>query len=149
MTEQGYEDLVGSNGGRLYVVVLSLLAEAFALLTLGLVRPWGEVVPQWLPFVGGRRVRPTVAVVAASIGVVVLLAMWTPFLLWWALDHDDMTATGHTVVGFLYLPLVAWAPLLAAVTLDYRRRHRAPPSSPLIPADSVEARWQASSAPAG
>lgn len=38
-------------------------------------------------------------------------------------------AAGHTVVGFLYLPLVAWAPLLAAVTFDYYRRHRPAPAA--------------------
>lgn len=36
-----------------------------------------------------------------------------------------MTRTGVTVVGILYLPLVAWGPLLAAVTVSYARRHRA------------------------
>ena len=35
-----------------YVFALSILTEAFALLTLGLVRPWGEVVPRWVPWVG-------------------------------------------------------------------------------------------------
>ncbi|MFC6934496.1 hypothetical protein ACFQHO_31910 [Actinomadura yumaensis] len=40
-----------------YVFALSLLAEGCALLTLGLVRPWGEVFPRWLPFVGGGTCR--------------------------------------------------------------------------------------------
>ncbi|WP_294567962.1 hypothetical protein [uncultured Arthrobacter sp.] len=35
-----------------------------------------------------------------------------------------MTPTGADVVGLLYLPLVAWGPLLAAVTVSYARRHR-------------------------
>lgn len=30
-----------------YVIVLTLVIEALALLTLGLVKPWGEVLPRW------------------------------------------------------------------------------------------------------
>src|SRR5262245_22808147 len=44
-----------------YVIVLSLLAEGLAMLTLGLVRPWGEVVPSWIPFLGGRHIPPLAA----------------------------------------------------------------------------------------
>jgi len=119
-TEQGYAALDADYS----LIVLSVVTEAFALLALGLVRPWGEVVPRWVPFRGGRAIRPMVAVVPASIGVVILCVMWTPLLLWWNIDDASMTATGHLIVGFLYLPLVAWAPLLAAVTIDYHRRHR-------------------------
>lgn len=41
-------------GEGLYIVMLSVVAECLALLTLGLVRPWGEVVPRWIPLIGGR-----------------------------------------------------------------------------------------------
>ncbi|WP_207922831.1 hypothetical protein [Micromonospora sp. KC606] len=128
-TEQGHRDMVGSTGwGPVYLIGLSLLTEAAAMLTLGLVQRWGEVVPRWIPLIGGRTVPPLVAVVPAWIGVAVLAVLWTPFLLWWVVPHDGMTAAGHTLVGFLYLPLVAWAPLLAAVTISYQRRRRLPVS---------------------
>ena len=55
-----------------------------------------------------------------------LILLWTPNLLWWSIDHPDMTTTGRTVVGLLYLPLVAWGPLLVLVTISYARRHRVP-----------------------
>ncbi|GAA0271258.1 hypothetical protein GCM10010302_06030 [Streptomyces polychromogenes] len=48
-----------------YVVGLSVLTEAPALLTTGLVSEWGEVVPRWVPLIGGRRVAPLVAVIPA------------------------------------------------------------------------------------
>jgi hypothetical protein len=60
--------------------------------------------------------------VSAWSGVAALAVLWTPFVFWWALPADGMTPTGHFWVGFVYLPLVAWAPLLAAVTLSYQRR---------------------------
>ena len=57
-----------------YVIALSLLSEGLALLTLGLVQPWGEVVPRWIPFLGGRRIPTMAAVVPAALGATAL--MW-------------------------------------------------------------------------
>ena len=123
-TKQGLVELDLGGWGTAYVVGLTVLTELAALLTLGLVRPWGERLPSWLPALGGRRVRPRLAVVAAGVGAVLLLALWTPLLWWWTLPHHDMTPAGAAVVGLLYLPLVAWGPLLVAVTASYHRRHR-------------------------
>ena len=58
--------------GTVMVVFLTVLTEALALLTLGLVKPWGEVVPRWVPALGGRRVPPAAAVVPAAIGGILL-----------------------------------------------------------------------------
>ncbi|MER7465769.1 hypothetical protein [Streptomyces sp. NPDC097981] len=124
-TEAGYAAAGIPGWGRVYVVALSLATELLALLTLGLVRSWGEVLPSRVPFFGGRRVPPRPVTVAAGAGAVGLILLWTPFTLWWSLPHPDMTALGATVAGFLYLPLVAWGPLLVAVTVSYHRRHRA------------------------
>src|SRR5690606_498746 len=41
-------------GSVLYMSSLSIVSVGLALLTLGLVRPWGEVFPRWIPGVGGR-----------------------------------------------------------------------------------------------
>ncbi|MCF3183410.1 hypothetical protein IPZ70_26215 [Streptomyces polychromogenes] len=125
-TGAGYADAGIPGWGRVYVVALSAVSELLALLTLGLVRPWGEVVPRWVPWVGGRRPAPRVVAAVAGAGAVALTLLWTPFALWWLLPHEEMTARGALLVGFVYLPLVAWGPLLGAVTLSYRRRHRMP-----------------------
>ncbi|WP_141746805.1 hypothetical protein [Streptomyces agglomeratus] len=42
-------DPVRTGWGVLYVLTLTAVSEALALLTLGLVQPWGEVVPRWIP----------------------------------------------------------------------------------------------------
>ncbi|MFF2077981.1 hypothetical protein ACFVXG_24890 [Kitasatospora sp. NPDC058162] len=111
--------------GTVYVIGLSVVSEALALLTLGLVRPWGEVVPSWIPLLGGRRVRPLAAVVPAALGSVALVLVWSGFASWWTTEeHPAMLGPWHTVVGVLYQPLVLWGPLLAAVTVSYYRRHR-------------------------
>ncbi|MCX4524188.1 MULTISPECIES: hypothetical protein [unclassified Streptomyces] len=123
-TEAGYDALGVTGWGAGYVVALSLATEVLALLTLALVRPWGETVPRRIPRLGGRRIPPRAVTATAWVVTAGLLAVWTPFLAWWAIPHPGMTPLGSTVVGFLYLPLVLWGPLLAAVTLSYQRRHR-------------------------
>ncbi len=50
------------------------------MLTTGLVRPWGEVFPRWLPRVGGRTVPVALAVVPASIVAVMVMSAGVMFL---------------------------------------------------------------------
>ncbi|MER7750797.1 hypothetical protein [Kitasatospora sp. NPDC097643] len=124
-TDEGYRAVGFTGWDGVWPVTLSVLTEALALLTLGLVQSWGTVAPRWLPVLGGRRLNPRRVVLAASLGAAGLVVLWTPFAAWWAVSHPNMTPLGHTLVGFLYLPAVAWGPLLAAVTVSYHRRHRA------------------------
>ncbi|MFF5449232.1 hypothetical protein [Streptomyces sp. NPDC012888] len=121
-TDTGFEDF-RSVQAKLVMVALSVLSELAAFLTLGLVRPWGEVLPRWIPVLGGRRVHPMAAVVPAGLGAVALTGLWCTVPLWWTFPHADMTPTGNLVVGLLYQPLFLWGPLLAAVTVSYHRRH--------------------------
>ena len=55
-----------------YIIALSLVTEAAALLTLGFVRPWGERLPGWIPLLGSRRVAPRAAVVAGALGALLI-----------------------------------------------------------------------------
>lgn len=111
-------------GDAVYFVFLSVLCEGLALLTLGLVQPWGERVPRWIPLLGGRRVRPAAALVPAAAGAVALQAIWAYAFR----DFPTLAGFGFSdglwqaVLIVCYLPLLAWAPLLAAVTRAYYRR---------------------------
>ncbi|HEV7624885.1 MAG TPA: hypothetical protein VGO89_00135 [Streptomyces sp.] len=106
------------------IVLLSVVCELLALLTLGLVRPWGERVPRWIPLLGGRRVHPMAAVVPAVTGAVLLQAIWAyAFRNFPSLNGFGFAGgLSHSVLVACYLPLLLWAPLLAAVTYAYYRR---------------------------
>ena len=107
-----------------YVVGLSVVCEALALLTLGLVRPWGERAPSWLPVIGGRRVAPYAAIVPAALGAVALAIVWAYAFR----DLPDVGSIGFSgpagqiLLVACYTPLLLWAPLLGAVTYAYYRR---------------------------
>ena len=107
-----------------YVVGLSLTLEALAWLTLGLVRPWGERVPRWVPRIGGRVIGARAVIVVAGTGAAMLAAIWAfAFVNVLTLQPFGFTSAGWEVVFVTaYAPLLLWAPLLGAVTVAYRRR---------------------------
>ncbi len=112
-----------------YVAVISLLSEAVALTAFGLVRPWGEVVPAWLPFIGGRPVRPRAAIVPATAGSVALILVWTVgFWEVWTTGQPGAMASPFWAAVFTvcYAPLNLWGPALLALTWAYRRRRQDP-----------------------
>ncbi|QEV19806.1 hypothetical protein [Streptomyces alboniger] len=117
-------------GEAVYILLLSLVSEGLALLTLGLVRQWGEVVPGWVPVLGGRQVRPLAAVVPALLGAAGLFGLmgWAFYAQIAGLGAEagvtDSTAQTALLV-FCYVPLIAWPPLLTAVALAYYRRRTA------------------------
>lgn len=111
--------------GYLILPLISLMQEAAALLTLGLISNWGLVAPRWLPFVGGRRVRPMAAVVPAALGALLLTLMTSSQLMIWdSVDEDTLTGAHRAFMGWCYAPMLLWGPLLAAVTVSYHRRRR-------------------------
>jgi hypothetical protein len=126
-SDQIREERYGFPGwGTAYVFGLSFLLVGLALLTLGLVQRWGEVVPRWMPLIGGRRVPPLVAVVPAGVGAGALTLLWVsimsnvePIWVYYGLDGAE-----RVLMTLCYAPLLLWGPLLGAVTLSYHRRHR-------------------------
>ncbi len=126
-------DLPCASGNALEVVwvpSLSVTSLGLAWLTVGLVRPWGEVFPRWLPRVGGRPVPARAVTVAGYAGAGAIAAL----LLYGAIREaagggplhqlpEGCHQPGADVLRW-YLPLLLWPPLLALVTHDYWRRHR-------------------------
>lgn len=100
---------------------LATFAVVGAVLTLGLVQRWGEVLPDWVPLLGGRRVPPALATVPATVVSVLLL---TAGLSGWrqgvaepgTIDMNEWAA----VSPGLLLPV--WGVALGVATAAYRRR---------------------------
>lgn len=116
--------------GSFYLIGLSIFAEALGLLTLGLIRPWGERVPRWIPYLGGRRIPVAAAAVPAALGAAAVTAITVLGAWVWngpgnMGDPSAPDGGGYWVMTLTYLPLLAWGPLLAIVTAAYVRRRRA------------------------
>ena len=122
---------------ELYVVLLSVFSELLAFTAVGFVSTWGEVFPRWVPLLRGRRVPTLGAVIPGALGAAILTVLWTYSLGMLALGRTmsgaELQSGGaldlHTWQGVLavsmYVPLVAWGPLLGAVTFAYYRRRTA------------------------
>ncbi|WP_250289503.1 hypothetical protein [Streptomyces atroolivaceus] len=112
-----------------YVFGLSLITEALALLSFGLVRGWGEVVPAWLPFLGGKRVAPSAAIIPAALGGLGVIAFWAPGLLGWlgVGGSAEFSSSGWESLAHLCIaPGTLWGPLLLALTYAYYTRRCRP-----------------------
>ncbi|QGZ47079.1 hypothetical protein GPZ77_00350 [Streptomyces sp. QHH-9511] len=114
-----------------YVFGLSIVSEAMALLSFGLVRGWGEVAPTWLPVIGGRRIPPFAAIVPAALGGPGATAFWAPTLLYW-LHVPGFDGVGFSSAWWEVLAKVCttqgmlWGPLVLALTYAYYARRCRP-----------------------
>ncbi len=112
---------------KLYLFGVTVLSEALALLSLGLVRSWGEVLPRWVPLLGGRRIPPLAAVVPAALGATALILIWTPLPVMFLVAPQSGAPDGNgweLLMAACYLPLMAWGPFLAAIAWAYYRRRK-------------------------
>jgi hypothetical protein len=118
-----------SPGERAGMFAIGALPLVGGLLTHGLVRPWGEIAPRWIPRLGGRPVprAPVVAVAATATLLIVTGALSLHRItLNVALERvpaprPDVEGWGAWAPGLLWLP---WGLALGAATYCYWRRRR-------------------------
>lgn len=107
---------------RLWGLMLAAGAWVGVVLTIGLIRPWGEAFPGWLPAVGGRPVPVWFAAVPGGLVAAVVTAAAIPFLI---------IGFGEGFAGMaaysLLMPFWAWGPLLGLAVWGYVL-HRRPSS---------------------
>jgi hypothetical protein len=114
-----------------YVVGLSVLSELIAILTIGLVRGWGEVAPARIPVIGGRRVRPMAAVVPAVLGGLILTFLFTsvpigdgrrlaPYGIADSIGYSN--DAWQALAAVCVTPIAAWGPITIALAIAYYRR---------------------------
>ncbi|RKT86126.1 hypothetical protein SAMN05421805_10219 [Saccharopolyspora antimicrobica] len=104
---------------------LAVAATGGAVLTWGLIRPWGERWPRWMPRVAGREVPVNFPVVAAlSVSVLVMTAA-KEILSIAAVPGSALSAAPMAWLPMLLWPL--WSVALALAALNYRARRTTTP----------------------
>lgn len=114
--------------GSLYLVVLCLFQELLGLAALGLVQRWGEEIPHWVPWLGGRRLHRLVVVIPFALATIAVTAItFATAWFWNGVNAADPTAPrglGYWAMTLPYAPMLLWGPLLAILTVAYWRRRR-------------------------
>lgn len=131
LDDAGHPIYVVDTAEKVYIVFLSIFSEAVALIAFGLVKPWGEVAPRWIPFIGGRRVNPWAAIVPAVLGSLALIAIWT-FGFRDVFSNEFIPFAGPawaTLMIACYAPLQLWGPSLLVLTWAYYRRRVSVPAA--------------------
>lgn len=99
---------------RIWGLALSSGAWLGVFLTIGLIRPWGEVFPRWMPGLAGRRVPIAAAAVPGGLIAVTLIFSAVPMLVMFG---EQGLVAG--IVGALTFPCWYWGPALALAVWGY------------------------------
>lgn len=108
---------------RLQGAMFVLPCAISVVLVLGLTYRWGEVVPRWVPIVGGRAVPVLCAVVPGAL----LAAVFTfaaPGIVMMPLTSGQPPL--QVLLWYLVFPLYLWGPALAAAVFAHWLRRTAP-----------------------
>lgn len=119
------QGLPGAGTG--YVVSLSVVQAGAALLTLVLIRPGADRIPQWSPVAPGRRLSARVVVGTSTAGVCALAFLCIASAINWA-KVDPFAGAAMTGWAWLclgcYLAAPVWPVALAGATVGYARARR-------------------------
>lgn len=120
-----------SSGAVVVGGILGLMGVGGALLTLGLVQRWGEVFPRWIPWLAGRRVPISLAVIPALLVAVLVTSAGLTYIRLTVTDRVGdlfgVSATDWAAAGpELLWPLWGIGLAAAALAYYYRRRGRCP-----------------------
>jgi hypothetical protein len=123
---------------RLWGLLLGGAALLGSVLTIGLIRPWGERFPRWMPGLAGREVPVAVAAVPGGVVATVLCVSAIPMIaLSFAASADGLGLTDFwsRLLMVLVLPLWLWGPMLALAVWGYvehrAQRRGASPAAPV------------------
>jgi hypothetical protein len=104
---------------RIWGLTLSSGAWLGFFLTIGLIRPWGEVFPRWMPGLAGRRVPVAAAAVPGGVIAVTLIFSAIPMLVIFA---GQGLVEG--ILNALTFPCWYWGPALALAVWGYVAHRR-------------------------
>ncbi len=122
----GAEDLDAEPGIKMFGLGLGAVAFCAGVVTLGLIRPWGEIWPRWVPALAGRPVPIRAAVIPAATAATVLLVA-SPSIGTLSASGENPDA-GELLLNLLIFPFPLWGLALGLATAAYyfRRRTRCP-----------------------
>jgi hypothetical protein len=126
LDDSGQPARLTGTGDVIWVVFLSIFSELVALTAFGLVKPWGEVAPRWIPLIGGRRVAPYAAIIPATLGSLSLIAIWT-YAFRDVFSDIFLPFSSDAAAALMiacYAPLNLWGPALLVLTWAYYRRRK-------------------------
>lgn len=120
------------SGPTIYVLALDAVEVVVGLLCLGLIQPWGERVPRWVPLLGGRTIHRLIPTAIAGAGNALMYLIWGSLLasfvpVWlgvrdgWVPDHG-MTGPERALLLACYIPFLAWPLAITVATIGYWRR---------------------------
>lgn len=115
---------------RLWGMLLSSGSWLGAVLTLGLVLPWGETFPRWMPVVAGRRVPIAAAAVPGGAVAALLCFAAVPMLV-----GVPQISPVELLIFAVAFPCWLWGPSLALAVWGYvghRRGGRSAGSAPEV-----------------
>ena len=116
-----------------YVLRLEAIQVTAGALCLGLIRPWGERVPRWVPRLGGREIPRILPLVVGGTGNAVLYlingtlairfgAIWLGLADGWT-PAEGMNHWQVAVLVAAYAPMILlWAPALTVGLVGYGHR---------------------------
>ena len=109
---------------------ITVVPPLAGLLVLGLVQPWGQVFPRWVPVSGGRRVPPLLALVPAGVVALALITYGGLSVAVVVRGLADGTTTGSDLVGdwavtATLLVFAGWGVALGGAAAGYHRATRA------------------------
>lgn len=115
---------------RLWGLLLGGSALLGVVLTIGLIRPWGERFPRWMPGLAGRTVPIAAAAVPGGAVATIVSAAAVPMLvlLTFAPSAAGVTvdfSTTDRVLSALIFPCWFWGPMLALAVWGYVGHRRA------------------------
>lgn len=105
---------------RLWGLLLGGAAALGGVLTLGLIRPWGEVFPRWMPGLAGRPVPVRAAAIPGGVVAAVLTTSAVPMVV-------AMLTSGlgplDKALSMAVFPFGIWGPALALAVWGYAAAH--------------------------
>ena len=101
---------------RLWGLALSSGSWLAVILTIGLIRPWGEVFPRWMPVVAGRPVPIAAAAVPGGAVAALLSFAAVPLLVGAAAQGQG---AGLVLAFAIIFPCWLWGPALALAVWGY------------------------------